>query len=169
MDPDIVRQQEEAEREALLAAKSVLAAPPALAVPVEAAAAAFVAQPAPVETAPFVQSLAPAEAEAVAAVAIEAPAPAKKKKPHPERRALPPMGVRGSRAPAPERIRHGILHGVARFLAYALAGAMLGVIFGNAAADYLNVSPESNATVIFSAVGCFTFICALISILHHEH
>ncbi len=162
MDPDIVRQQEEAEREAqaLALQKRAQAAEPGLpfaAQPAEAERFASVGAPV------FLQTLAPSEE-----TAVEKPVPTKKM-PHPKRRALPPMGARGSRAPAPERIRHGILHGVARFLAYAIAGAMLGAILGNAAAGYLGVSPERSATVIFSAIGCFTFICSLISILHHEH
>jgi hypothetical protein len=164
MDPDMVRQQEEAEREAMLAAKLVSKAPIA---PVEVAAVTL-DKPAPIvaieAAAVVVEKRAPVEA-----VAVETPPPAAKKKPHPDRRALPPISPRGSRTPEPKRIRHGIFHGVARFFAYAIAGAMLGLILGNVAAAYLIVGPERYATVIFSTMGCFTLICALISILHHEH
>ncbi len=165
MDPDMVRQQEEAELEARLAALMPQKAPaPAAPAALEAAAvevaqleiAGIIAQ-APV-LAPAIETSAPEEK----------PAPTKQK-PRPDRRALPPISARGARTPQPDRIRHGALRGVARFLAYALAGAMLGVILGNVAAVYLDIPPERHATVIFSAAGCFTFICALISILHHEH
>ncbi len=140
MDPDMVRQQEEAEREANgLATKE-----------------------ADNEAVKFAFAL-----ETPLALGVEPqPSAPKKKAPHPNRRALPPMG--SGRLPQ-ARIRHGLLHGVARFFAYALAGAMLGVIIGNVANAYLSLAPDRSATVVFSSAACFTLVCALISILHHEH
>jgi hypothetical protein len=171
MDPDMVRQQEEAEREALALAAQRLAKGPAPASPIVLEAAAeLVETPAlaePVAPSPPIYIERPVAIEASVPVQT-APAP-KKSKAHPARRALPPISARGSRAPAPDRIRGGVIRGVARFLGYALAGAMLGVILGNAATALLDLAPENNATVIYSAMGCFAFIYALISILHHEH
>jgi hypothetical protein len=161
MDPDMVRQQEEAEREARAAE-----------------AQRPVKEPAPVSpiAAPPIYAETPALAEAIAPaprpVAVEAsvlPPPPKKTKAHPARRPLPPISAHGSRAPAPGRIPYGVLRGAARFLGYSLAGAMLGAILGNAATAYLDLAPENEATVIWSAMGCCAFIYALISILHHEH
>jgi hypothetical protein len=181
MDPDIVRQQEEAEREANeAAAKKTLAAAslkplaamsieaPAVLAASEALAEVSVAAPEPV-AAPYALTAVSIEAPSASAdIASEKPAKPKKKKPHPERRALPP--IRSSRSPSrePSPTHGGFLRGVARFLGYAIAGAMLGVIIGNAAVGYLSLSPDRSASVIFSVIGCFTFICALVSILQ-EH
>jgi hypothetical protein len=176
MDPDMVRQQEEAELEARLEAlklQRAAAAPIPFVVEMAAVEAAKpvlaeVLAPAPF-AAPVLETIAPAP---VAAPVLETAAPAApiilKKKPLPDRPALPPVSARGPRKPAPDRIRHGLLRGVARFIAYAVAGAMLGLILGNGAVEWLNVAPEQSATVIYSAAGCFAFLCALISILHHE-
>jgi hypothetical protein len=160
MDPDMVRQQEEAELEARLEAlklQKAAAAPVPVAVEMAAAEAA-----APV----FAEVLAPAPAAAVAPEKVAPAAPSvPKKKPVPDRRALPPVSARGSRKPAPDRIGRGVLVAAARFIAYALAGAMLGLILGNGAAEWLDVAPEQRTALIFSAMGCFTFLCALISVL----
>jgi hypothetical protein len=186
MDPDMVRQQEEAEREALALAAQRRVNGPAPASPVVLEAQVFetpapaeaiapspppAAAPVPIAPPAFAEASIPARKSAAveARVSAETPAAPKKQKPHPARRALPPISARGSRAPAPGRIGYGVLRAVARFLAYALAGAMLGAILGNVAVSYLDVAPESKATVIYSAMGCFAFIYALISILHHEH
>lgn len=186
MDPDMVRQQEEAEREALAAkrpanapapASPIAFEPPAVLFETQAPAEAIVRAPSPPAAAPVVATPALAEASpparrsaaVEASVSVEPPAAPKKRKPHPARRALPPISARGSRAPAPGRIGYGVIRAVARFLAYALAGAMLGAILGNVAAFYLEVAPENNATAIYSTMGCFALIYALISILHHEH
>jgi hypothetical protein len=162
MDPDMVRQQEEAEREALaLAAQRPVNGPARV-----SSIAALEAEAVLVETPALAEAIAPAPVAVEASVLPPAP---KKTKAHPARRALPPIGARDSRAPAPGRIPYGVLRGAARFLGYSLAGAMLGAILGNAATAYLDLAPDSNATVIYSAMGCCAFIYALISILHHEH
>jgi hypothetical protein len=188
MDPDMVRQQEEAEREALALAAQRLTKGPAPASPIVFEAAAFVEMPVlaeaiveapvpppavePVFVAPpaLAAEIIPATRSVDVAASVSSQAPvAPKKKAHPGRRALPPISARDSRAPAPDRIRGGVFRGAARFLGYAIAGAMLGAILGNFGAAYLDVGAENNATVIWSAMGCCAFIYALISILHHEH
>ncbi len=148
MDPDLVRQQEEAEREFLALAMQ------------KTKAEAF---PVSVETAGVV----PVEGPTI----FEAPAESAsgRRTQHPNRRALPAIAAPGSRTPSPELIQYSIMHGVGRFLAHATAGAMLGVVAGNFAHGALHMSPERYPTVVFSAMGTFTFICALMSILQQDN
>lgn len=146
MDPDLVRQQEEAEREFLaLAAQKAKAS--ALPVSVEMA------------------GVVPVEGPVILEAAAESASGRQKRQ---NRRALPAISTPGSRTPSPELIQYGIMHGVGRFLAHATAGAILGVVAGNFAHGALQMSPERYPTVVFSAMGTFTVICALISILQQD-
>lgn len=147
MDPDLVRQQEEEEREFL-----------ALAMQKSKAATL----PVSVETAGVVH----VEGSMIFKAAAESASGLQKT---PNRRALPAISAPGSRILSPELIRYSIMHGVGRFLAHAAAGAMLGVVAGNLAHGALHMSPERYPAVVFSAMGTFTFICALMSILQQDH
>jgi hypothetical protein len=146
MDPDLVRQQEEEEREFLALAMRKAKAP---------------TLPVSVETAGVVPVEGPIVFEG-AAESTSAP------RMMPDRRALPAMSAPSSRTVSHELIQYSVMHGLGRFLAHATAGAMLGVVAGNLAHGYLHMSPERYSTVVFSAMGTFTFICGLMAILQQE-
>ncbi|MGO9545084.1 MAG: hypothetical protein ACLPPF_09850 [Rhodomicrobium sp.] len=147
MDPDMVRQQEEAEREALmlLAQKRNVAAFNAR--PVQApAGAGHPAEPASFET------VLPAQNEP-AAVFGEV------RVPYEELRAGP--------APAKAKKRKfwaPLLAGVGRFISTGVAGAMLGGGIGIVAANYLNFPAGLAKLVIFGGAGSVAAICAVASL-----
>jgi hypothetical protein len=147
MDPDLVRQQEEEEREFL-----------ALAMQKSKAATL----PVSVETAGAVRVEAPIIFEAAAQSA-----PALQKTPNRRGRTAAHAAPAG-RTVSPKLIQYSIMYGVGRFLAHATAGAMIGVAAGNLAHGYLQMSPERYPAVVFCAMGAFTFICALMAILQQD-
>jgi hypothetical protein len=147
MDPDLVRQQEEEEREFLaLAMQKAKAATP----PFSAETAGVVPVKGPIIF----------EAAAKSASGLQKTQ---------NRRVLPAVPAPNSRTLSPELILYSLTYGVGRVLAHATAGAMLGVVAGNLAHGALDMSPEHYPTVVFSAMGTLTFLCALMSILQQEH
>jgi hypothetical protein len=159
MDPDLVRQQEEAEREAIRLAGLKPGTPAALAVAVTyqaiAASAAQGSEPilpgdaglAPYDTqraGPHSdgQSSAPSLAGAIDAGGWAAP--------------------RGQPYPRRHTARLALWY-FSEFLSFGLAGAMLGGVLGIAAANYMQLPAEAVKLAIFGPAGFFAIVCALAS------
>ncbi len=151
MDPDMVRQQAEAEREALalLHAKPARPAPPK-AEPVLRAIEAQDAVRNPreatgqtgagLEVSPY--SRAPRMEAAAGPVAIDA-------------HALPAQPQ-----PAP---RHSVAGKIGRSISFGLAGAMLGGGLGIAGANYFELPAELAKLAIYGPAGFFAAVCAIAS------
>ena len=155
MDPDMVRQQAEAEREALALLRKKPAAPaPASAAAIPHAiltAAAQDAAPAPHEIA------APRTFEAglTAGAVLQAPAAAL-----PE--VLPPEPQ--AAVPAPQRGGASMAAQFGRFISFGLAGAMLGGGLGILAAEYMQLPADLAKLAIFGLAAFFAGACALASL-----
>ena len=153
MDPDMVRQQAEAEREALALLRKKPAAPApasAAAIPLLTAAAQDAA-PAPHEIA------APRTFEAglTAGAVLQAPAAAL-----PE--VLPPEPQ--AAVPAPQRGGASMAAQFGRFISFGLAGAMLGGGLGILAAEYMQLPADLAKLAIFGLAAFFAGACALASL-----
>ena len=156
MDLDLVREQEEAEREAAgLAPKKQLNGSAA---PIQSRHAI-----AP-EAAVNVQPVAPAEVP-VSVPVEEQPSPVKKSV-NPNRRALEPMGTgrKPGEAPAPRKRVRGLL----RLFLYAVGGAIVGALFGFAGVNYFNLFADRAEFFISSMAGGFALLFGLMHLLHYE-
>jgi hypothetical protein len=166
MDPDMVRQQAEAEREALALPRKKPAAPapasaaaiphamPAAAVQ-DATAAAHEDAALPVYAADILIGTASrAEARLPAEAAPEEPAALS-----PELQALEPPAEAG-----PRRKVASMAAQFGRFLSFGLAGAMLGGGLGILAANYMQLPPDLAKLVIFGPAAFFAGACAIASL-----
>ncbi len=153
MDPDMVRQQAEAEREALalLQAKPAGPAPPkaepvlraveiqdTVRVPRDATGQ----MGAGLETSPY--SRAPRMEAAAGPVAMDGHAHALPAQPQPA-------------------LRHSVAGQFGRFISFGLAGAMLGGGLGIAGANYFELPAELAKLAIFGPAGFFAAVCAIAS------
>ncbi len=140
MDPDMVRQQAEAEREAL----ALLQAKPAI--------------PATAKTAPVWRAV-EAAAQDTAPVPLQAAAP--KHAP-----AAPAAVLADGHAPALQvaRRRRSVAVRFGQFISYGLAGAVLGGGLGIVAANYFEFPAELAKLAIFGPAGFFAAVCAIASI-----
>jgi hypothetical protein len=155
MDPDMVRQQAEAEREALALLRKKPAAP------APASAAAF--PHAVVTTA--VQDVATAlhqvtapqtfDAALTAGAVLQEPAAALPEVPPPE----PQAGV-----PAPRRRGASMAAQFGRFISFGLAGAMLGGGLGILIAEYMQLPAALAKLAIFGPAAFFAGACAIASV-----
>ncbi len=150
MDPDLVRQQEEAER---------ASGAPAPRKPLNGTGAGQKTAEAPVQfaEAPAIPPEAPVSAPAGAKIAV-----------NPNRRALPPIGSgrRPGEAP-PERRR---IRGLVRLLAYAVGGGIVGAGLGYLSVlFYPLVSADHSATFIEASAGGFALLFGLLHLLNYDH
>jgi hypothetical protein len=152
MDPDLVRQQEEAEREAMRLAGQKLGSPAPLAIA--------------------------ATLQTIAASATQGPKPilpgdARPASYHAQRAglgsdeqslagAIGPSLPQGQPQPRRDTARSALGY-FSEFLSFALAGAMLGGGLGIAAANYMQLPVEAAKLVIFGPAGFFAIACALAS------
>jgi hypothetical protein len=139
MDPDLVRQQEEAEREAMRLAGGKRGTP------------------APFSGAALHRITASAEPHQQAGTHSEMQSSA------------PGQGAAGRTAPhrqpqAGRNATRSALWYFSDFMSFGLAGAMLGGGLGVAAANYMQLSAEAAKLVIFGPAGFFALACALASL-----
>ena len=155
MDPDMVRQQAEAEREALALLRKKLATP---------APASAAAIPHAILTA-AAQDAAPAPHEIAAPRAFEAGLTAGAV-PQPAAAALPEVLPPEPQAavPAPQRVGASMAAQFGRFISFGLAGAMLGGGLGILAAEYMQLPAPLAKLAIFGPAAFFAGACALASI-----
>jgi hypothetical protein len=152
MDPDMVRQQAEAEREAL----ALLRKKPAGPAPASAAAI-----PPAVLTA-AVQGTAPALHDAAAPQASEAgltSGAVRRAPPLPEVQPHEPQPA----VPAPRRQGASIAEQAGRFISFGVAGAMLGGGLGIVAADYMQLPANLAKLAIFGPAAFLAGVCAVAS------
>jgi hypothetical protein len=150
MDPDLVRQQEDAERAAA-------GLPPKK--PINGSAGPIQSRHAPSVEEPATFGL---ESEPE-----EKPAAASKSRINPNRRALPPIGsgrLPGEAPRPPRRIR-----GLLRLFLYALGGAAVGAIAGFVATTYYDVFKDQKEFFIYSMAGGFALLFGLMHLLHYDH
>lgn len=148
MDPDLVRQQQEAEREALAFLRAKLVNPaPAKAASLPKTAAAAALQPMLELSAIETFTAAPASL----APGLQPPAPP---------RALPKNESEIKRQP---RRGHSFAGHSGRFISFGLAGAMLGGGVGMVAANYLQLPADPARLAIFAPAGLFSAVCAFAS------
>jgi len=157
MDPDMVRQQEEAEREALALLKAKPVGAPAKAQPLARPTAAVAFQQAPAASL-NAASLKPAAARLEAATVAPASRAA----------TAAAAAPTGEPAPAfegqPRAKPKGSFSGYfGRFISFGLAGAMLGGGLGIVAASYLELPAELAKIAIFGPAGFFSAVCAFAS------
>jgi hypothetical protein len=178
MDPDMVRQQEEAERAANSVAPNKpangLGAPvpePQSAVAIEPPEVETIATPAAVEEAPHVSAAVIEEPEtppaAEAPIPDVKPAVAAKKALHPNRRALPPIGT--GRRPGEEPAKRRRLRGFLRLFVFVLVGAILGAGVGFGLIQYLHIAQDQQTLYLAASAGGLALIAGLIGILHFDH
>ena len=153
MDPDIVRQQEEAEREAagLQPKKPVNgSAGPVQSRHAVSQARATLDMPETTVPLPDEQPVVPARQSS-----------------NPNRRALPPIGSGRlpGEAPPPRRRVRGLL----RLFLYAIAGAALGGILGFVGVTYFHLFVGQTQFFISSMAGGFALLFGLTHLLHYDH
>ena len=155
MDPDMVRQQAEAEREAL----ALLRKKPAAPAPASAAAIPHAVLSAAVqEAAPALHEVAAPqtfEAGLTAGAVLQAPAAALPEVQPPEPQAA---------VPAPRRKGASMAAQFGRFVSFALAGAMLGGGLGILAAEYMQLPAALAKLAIFGPAAFFAGACAIASL-----
>ncbi len=153
MDPDLVRQQEDAER---------------------AAAGLPPKKPVNGSAGPIQSRHAVSQAEAIldepeirVPLPDEQPAASAKKTTNPNRRALPPIGSGRlpGEAPPPRRRVRGLL----RLFVYAIGGAALGAIAGVVATTYFDVFKTQTEFFISAMAGGFALLFGLTHLLHYDH
>lgn len=155
MDPDMVRQQAEAEREAL----ALLKGKPAGSVPTQTAP---VAKRATV-SAPEIEHL---EIESAGSPAVNLAITAASS---PKAPAAPAALSTEKREPAlhyqprQRREEHSSAAQLGRFISFGVAGAMLGGGLGIAAAGYLQLPADLAQLAIFGPAALFAAICAIAS------
>jgi hypothetical protein len=148
MDPDLVRQQEDAEREAAgLPPKKLV---DGSAVPIQSRHAPSVEQPVTFGLA-----------------TDEKPAAAPKQSINRNRRALPPIGSGRlpGEAPPPRRRVRGFL----RLFLYAVGGAAVAAIAGFVATTYFDVFKARPEFFISSMAGGFALLFGLANLLNDDH
>jgi len=153
MDPDIVRQQEDAER---------VAAGLPLKKPVNGSAG-------PVQSR---HAVSPAQApldmpETAVPLPDEKPDVSARQSFNPNRRALPPIGsgrLPGEAPPPRRRIR-----GLLRLFLYVIAGAAVGGILGFAGVTYFKLFADQTEFFISSMAGGFALLFGLTHLLHYDH
>ena len=150
MDPDIVRQQEDAERAAA-------GLPPKN--PVNGSAGPVQSRHAPSIEEPVTFGL--------DSVPGEMPAAAPPQSVNSNRRALPRVGSGrlAGEAPRPRRRIRGLL----RLFLYALGGAAVGAIAGFVAITYLDAFKGQTEFFIYSMAGGFALLFGLMHLLHYDH
>jgi hypothetical protein len=150
MDPDLVRQQEDAERAAAGLPPKKL---------VDGSAAPIQSRHAPSVEQPVTSGLDSAT--------DEKPAAAPKQSINPNRRALPPIGSGRlpGEAPPPRRRFRGLL----RLFLYAVGSAALGAIAGFIATTYFDVFKAQSEFFIYSMAAGFAIIFGLTRLLHYDH
>jgi hypothetical protein len=144
MDPDLVRQQEEAEREAMLLAGWKPGMPPAATAALRAIAASVTEGS---------QPILPADADTALHETRQAGQRPDEQSASPA--LVGPIGERPSR-----HTGHSALWYLGQFLSFGLAGAMLGGGMGIAAANYMQLSAEAARLVIFGPAGFLAIACA---------
>ncbi len=148
MDPDLVREQAEAEREAL----ALLRKKPAGPAPANAASIPYAI------LADAVQDAAPPPHEEPAAIpamtALQAPAAALPDAQPPEPQA----------APAPRRGGLSVAARLGRFISFGLAGAMLGGGLGIVAVNYMQLPADLAKLAIFGPAAVLAGACAIASL-----
>jgi hypothetical protein len=148
MDPDLVRQQQEAEREALAFLRAKLVNPaPGKAAPLPMTAAAAALQPV-------------IEASAIELHAAAPSLPAPSLEPPAAPRMLPKKEPEIKQQPGRE---HSFAEHFGRFISFGLAGAMLGGGLGIVAANYLQLPADLAQLAIFGPAGFFAAVCAFAS------
>jgi len=156
MDPDIVRQQEEAER----AAAGLAPKKPATngsAGPIQTRQAASSEEPV---------ILAYDMPETAVPMVDEKPAASAKQAFNPNRRALPPMGTgRSPEEDAPPRKR---IRGLLRLFLYAAGGAVVGAILGFVGVTYFDLFKDQTEFFISSMAGGFALLFGLMHLLHYD-
>ncbi len=149
MDPDIVRQQEDAERAAA-------GLPPKK--PVNGSASPIQSRHAPSIEEPVTFGL-DSEPD-------EKPAAAPQQSINTNRRALPRVGSGrlAGEAPQPRRRVRGLL----RLFLYAIGGAAVGAIAGFVATTYFDVFKGQTEFFIYSMAGGFALLFGLMHLLHYD-
>ena len=149
MDPDLVRQQEEAERAAARLPQKK---------PVDGLAAPIQSRHAPSVERPVTLDL--------ESVPVEKPAASPKQALNPNRRSLPPIGsgrLPGEEPPPKRRVR-----GLLRLFLYAIGGAAVGAIAGFVATTYFDVFKAQSGFFVASMAGGFALLFGLTHILHYD-
>ena len=152
MDPDMVRQQAEAEREAL----ALLRKKPAGPAPASAAAIPHAVLTAAVQdAAPALRDAAASqtsEAGLTAGAVLQAPSLPEVLPPEPQ-----------PAVQAPRRQGSSMAEQAGRFISFGVAGAMLGGGLGIAAADYMELPANLAKLAIFGPAAFFAGVCAVAS------
>ena len=155
MDLDLVREQEEAEREAAgLAPKKPLDRPAA---PIQSRHAVAPEAANAMTDAPAVPVSVPVEKQ---------PSPAKQSV-NPNRRALEPMG--SGRNPGEEPAPRKRVRGLLRLFLYTAGGGVVGAILGFAAVNYFDLFADQTESFISSMAGGFALLFGLTHLLHYDH
>ena len=153
MDPDLVKQQEEAERAAAgLAPKQ----------PVNGSGRPIQSRHAPSVEGSFERSI----TVGLDPVSEEKPAGSAKEASSSNRRALPPVGRSSSEGEAPRARRR--VGGLLRLFLYALAGAALGAILGFVGVNYLEWYKDQAELFISSTAGGGALLFGLMHLLHYD-
>ncbi len=154
MDPDIVRQQEDAERAAAgLQPKKPVNGP---AGPVQSRHAVSQAQSAILDT-----------PETTVPLPDEKPVVSARQSFNPNRRALPPIG--SGRSPGEEPPPRRRVRGLLRLFLYAIAGAVVGGILGFVGVSYFHLFVDQTQFFISSMAGGFALLFGLTHLLHYDH
>jgi len=152
MDPDLVRQQEEAEREALAKLAKTQAGKTASGAQPEAVIAPF----APVFFANPSAPTAPNTGHVIGALTEEAAVRPASQPAIIEEEAAVPYASRPRREPL--YVRFG------RFISYGFAGAVLGGGLGITAFNIWSLPPDQAQLAIFGSAGALALVCALASL-----
>lgn len=159
MDPDMVRQQEEAERET---------GAPAAKKPVSGTAAGSLEKAEPPLDAPAAAE-APAipEDTTIAEAPIQRPAAAKTAV-NPNRRPLPPIGTGRRPGEAPPQRRR--VRGLVRLLAYAVGGGAVGAALAYLSVLFYPLVPADQSKLFIEAsAGGFALLFGLLHLLNYDH
>ena len=154
MDPDLVRQQEDAERAAA-------GLPPKK--PVNGSGGPIQSQHAVSRS----QAILEDTPETTVPLPEEKPAVSAKQTYNPNRRALPPLG--SGRAPGESPPPRRRVRGLLRLFLYALGGAAVGGILGFAGVTYFKLFPDQTEFFISSMAGGFALLFGLTHLLHYDH
>jgi hypothetical protein len=161
MDPDLVRQQEEAER---------AADAPAQKKPVHGTVAGSLEKnvEAPAEFAETPAIPSEVSGQPAAEAPISAGPAAAKKAVNPNRRALPPIGTGRRPGEAPPKRRR--IRGLVRLLAYAVGGGIVGAALGYLSVLYYPLVPADQAqTFIEASAGGFALLFGLLHLLNFDN
>ncbi|HWJ18015.1 MAG TPA: hypothetical protein VNR65_04720 [Geobacterales bacterium] len=159
MDPDIVRQQEDAERAAAgLPPKKPVngSADPVQSRHAVSQAQATLDTPEPIVDTP----------ETIVPLPEEQPIVSARQSFNPNRRALPPIG--SGRQPWEEAPPRRRVRGLLRLFLYAIAGAALGGILGFVGVSYFHLFVDQAQLFISSMAGGFALLFGLTHLLHYD-